>query len=76
VQAPVLNRVRWRVARDEEGAGRALESNARIVEWDDGSRSLFLGDECVDFATKQAGDRQMLLGAHHDSVIQVRHGTC
>jgi RNA polymerase-associated protein LEO1 len=40
-----------------------MESNAHIVEWEDGKRSLMLGDECFDIGTKAVGaeDHSFLL---------------
>lgn len=47
------NYIRWRFKRDEAGEvvmhedGRpALESNARYVEWEDGTSNVFIGQEC------------------------------
>ncbi|CAG0895260.1 unnamed protein product [Cyprideis torosa] len=43
----VENTIRWRHAFDDEG-NAIKESNARLVKWSDGSRSLVLGDEYFD----------------------------
>ena len=47
--------IRWRVKRDENGNAilneknePELESNAQIVEYDDGSYQLFVGEEAID----------------------------
>jgi Leo1-like protein len=75
-RAPVLNRLRWRFTEEEDAATGALkrESNARLVRWDDGSLSLFLGGECVDVAEADVTGRQALLGVYHegDNAVQVR----
>ncbi|KAH9420566.1 Paf1 complex component [Dermatophagoides pteronyssinus] len=47
----VENTVRWRNVTDEDGETHSRESNARVVEWSDGSRSLHLGDEIFDIQT-------------------------
>jgi len=46
--------VRWRWGRDEEG-NPALESNARMIQWSDGSRSLKVGDEYYDVKQHELG---------------------
>jgi RNA polymerase-associated protein LEO1 len=52
------NVIRWRFKKSEEGQlltsddGRPqYESNARIVEWDDGSRTLFVGKEAFPLSS-------------------------
>lgn len=46
-----------------------MQSNAHIVEWEDGKRSLMLGDECFDIATKPNGsnDHSYLLAHQTES---------
>lgn len=41
-QIPIKNYIRWRVN------GKDIQSNAKIVEWSDGSRQLLIGDEYFD----------------------------
>ena len=43
----LLNMVRWRVTVDQNGV-RKRESNARIVEWSDGSTQLLIGKCAFD----------------------------
>jgi RNA polymerase-associated protein LEO1 len=76
-RAPVLNRIRWRLADQPDAQAGALqrESNARFVRWDDGSLSLFLGNECVDVTENEVEHgRQVLLGVYHEDsrAVQVR----
>merc|ERR1719456_1638776 len=49
------NVIRWRFKKNEEGHiltsddGRPqYESNSRVVEWEDGSRTLYVGSETFD----------------------------
>lgn len=44
------NVVRWRV----NPTSGAVESNARVVEWSDGSRQLFIGDEVLEMTEREA----------------------
>ena len=41
------NTLRWRVRKDENGK-EIRESNAKIVKWDDGTMSLYLGNEIFE----------------------------
>lgn len=45
--------IRWRNNIDADGQA-FLESNARIVAWSDGSRSLFVGEDCYDIRSSKA----------------------
>ncbi|KAJ3549726.1 hypothetical protein NMY22_g765 [Coprinellus aureogranulatus] len=47
IKLRVENTMRWRWAKDENGADKR-QSNARIVRWSDGSLSLRLGKEIFD----------------------------
>lgn len=47
----VENTIRWRKTTDDEG-NEQVESNARIVEWSDGTMSLYLGSEIFDVNVK------------------------
>lgn len=51
----VENTIRWRKVEDEDG-NQVNQSNARMVEWSDGSRSLYLGSEIFDVNEKSIGD--------------------
>lgn len=51
----VENTIRWRKAKDEDG-NEIAESNARIVEWSDGTMSLHLGSEMFDINEKSMGE--------------------
>lgn len=46
----VENTIRWRKNKDER------ESNTRIVEWSDGTLSLYLGSEIFDLNEKSTGE--------------------
>ena len=75
VRAPTLNRARWRFTdgNDPETDALKRESNARLVRWDDGSLSLFLGNECLDVTEQLSAGRQTLLGVthHQEAAVQV-----
>ncbi|CAP26298.2 Protein CBG06074 [Caenorhabditis briggsae] len=43
----VENTLRWRIRKDENGE-EIRESNAKIVKWEDGTMSLYLGNEIFD----------------------------
>uniref|UniRef100_A0A8R1EVA1 RNA polymerase-associated protein LEO1 n=1 Tax=Caenorhabditis japonica TaxID=281687 RepID=A0A8R1EVA1_CAEJA len=43
----VENTLRWRIRKDESGR-EVRESNAKIVKWDDGTMSLYLGNEIFE----------------------------
>jgi len=56
VKLKVENMIRWRYAADEEGKPILLdngeykrESNANVVQWSDGSESLVIGDQLVQY---------------------------
>lgn len=55
----VENTIRWRKTKDEEG-NEQVESNARIVEWSDGTMSLYLGSEIFDVNEKPIGESSHL----------------
>lgn len=46
----VENTIRWRKVNDE------VQSNARVVEWSDGTMSLYLGSEVFDVNEKSIGE--------------------
>ncbi|OBA27810.1 Leo1-domain-containing protein [Hanseniaspora valbyensis NRRL Y-1626] len=45
--------IRWRYTKDPKTGLITKESNATIVEWDDGSMSLKIGDEYCDIITNE-----------------------
>lgn len=47
----VENTIRWRKVKDEDG-NEVPQSNARVVEWSDGTKSLYLGSEIFDLNEK------------------------
>lgn len=51
----VENTIRWRKFKDKNGAEQ-VQSNARVVEWSDGSLSLYLGSEIFDVNEKSIGE--------------------
>lgn len=51
----VENTIRWRKVRDADG-NEVNQSNARVVEWSDGTMSLYLGSEIFDLNEKSLGE--------------------
>jgi RNA polymerase-associated protein LEO1 len=51
----LLNTIRWRYAKHKSN-GLYKQSNAKIIEWDDGTMSLRLGNEMFDIRTKNNDD--------------------
>lgn len=51
----VENTIRWRTAQDEDG-NDYKQSNAKFIEWSDGSISLYLGSEILDITEKSMGE--------------------
>lgn len=73
------NCVRWRFKKGPNGEqlegeeGRPqYESNARIVEWEDGSRTLFVGSETFEMTDV---DDHVLIFEENSQSVQVCHGT-
>lgn len=68
------NVIRWRPARgaaaaDSAEGAAALESNARIVQWSDGSYQLWVGDESFDISMQklaEAGEGSALFAVVKD----------
>ncbi|KAJ0973944.1 hypothetical protein J5N97_015909 [Dioscorea zingiberensis] len=59
------NIVRWRRTRNPDGT-TGYESNARFVEWEDGSLQLLIGNEVLDISVHES---------HHDQThLFLRHG--
>lgn len=51
----VENTIRWRKVVDTDGEEK-VQSNARVVQWSDGSMSLYLGSEIFDMNEKSIGE--------------------
>ncbi|KAI8342438.1 Leo1-like protein-domain-containing protein [Chlamydoabsidia padenii] len=67
IRQQVESTIRWRHRIDENGEEK-IESNAHFVDWDDGSRSLMIGQECFDVVTKSMnGQEYTFLLAHQTS---------
>ncbi|XP_057805093.1 protein LEO1 homolog [Salvia miltiorrhiza] len=59
------NVVRWRKVKHPDGR-TSIESNARFVEWSDGSLQLLIGNEVLDISKQDA--------QHEQAHLFVRHG--
>ncbi|KAL7114952.1 hypothetical protein ACP275_04G153600 [Erythranthe tilingii] len=59
------NVVRWRKVKKPDGTS-SIESNARFVEWSDGSLQLLIGNEVLDISKQDA--------QHEQAHLFVRHG--
>ena len=70
VKLRIENTIRWR--KNQQGG---IESNARWVQWSDGSYSLFLGKECFDVESRPLVQEHAYVYAHHkeDGFLQC-HG--
>lgn len=66
------NTIRWRYTKDEAGK-LVTESNAQIVEWSDGSRSLKLGEEYFDIINTKLNDT-FLASFREESGLLVTEG--
>ncbi|KAG2193673.1 hypothetical protein INT47_002315 [Mucor saturninus] len=63
IREQIESTIRWRRVRQH--GHETMESNAHIVEWEDGRKSLMLGDECFDLGIKPVGaDDHSFLLAH------------
>ncbi|KAK4486688.1 hypothetical protein RD792_006748 [Penstemon davidsonii] len=58
------NVVRWRKVKNRNGT--SIESNARFVEWSDGSLQLLIGNEVLDISKQDA--------QHEHAHLFLRHG--
>lgn len=54
----LLNTIRWRYAKTPDG-GLSKQSNAKIVEWEDGTMSLKLGNEYFEIRTNRNDDEML-----------------
>ncbi|CAO3613258.1 unnamed protein product [Cunninghamella echinulata] len=67
IRQQVESTIRWRQRIDENGA-ETIESNSHFVEWEDGTKSLMIGQECFDVVTKtMQGKEYTFLLAHQTS---------
>ncbi|CAO3591313.1 unnamed protein product [Absidia cylindrospora] len=67
IRQQVESTIRWRQEVDENGNPK-IQSNAHFVDWEDGSRSLMIGQECFDVVTKSmSGQEYTFLLAHQTS---------
>ncbi|KAG0171786.1 Paf1 complex component [Apophysomyces sp. BC1034] len=62
IRQQVQSTIRWRRGMDGHAA---IESNAHVVEWEDGQTSLVIGNECFDISQKpMTKDEHVFLLAH------------
>lgn len=66
----LTNQLRWREVVDDEGQP-ARQSNARFVQWEDGTWQLLLGDEVLDVKELDMQQDNSFLFVRHQGVIQV-----
>ena len=66
----LTNQLRWREAVDDDGH-LIRQSNARFVQWEDGSWQLLLGDEVLDMKELDMQQDNSFLFVRHQGVIQV-----
>lgn len=66
----LTNKLRWREAVDEDGQP-IRQSNARFVQWEDGTWQLLLGDEVLDVKELDMQQDNSFLFVRHQGVIQV-----
>lgn len=60
-----LKKTRWRYKEGEEGV---IESNARLVEWEDGSYGIYVGDKYYDI-DGESPHNQMVYTVSDDLMI-------
>ncbi|KAL3149138.1 hypothetical protein ABBQ32_001974 [Trebouxia sp. C0010 RCD-2024] len=65
----LTNQLRWREVVDDEGQP-ARQSNARFVQWEDGTWQLLLGDEVLDVKELDMQQDNSFLFVRHQGVIQ------
>ena len=66
----LTNQLRWREVVDYEGQ-LVRQSNARFVQWEDGTWQLLLGDEVLDVKELDMQQDNSFLFVRHQGVIQV-----
>ncbi|MCD7449031.1 hypothetical protein HAX54_048468, partial [Datura stramonium] len=69
----VNNIVRWRKVKKPDGT-TTVESNARFVEWSDGSVQLMIGNEVLDISVQDAQHDQAHLFLRHPKGILQSQG--
>ncbi|PIN03742.1 hypothetical protein CDL12_23727 [Handroanthus impetiginosus] len=67
------NVVRWRKVKKPDGT-ISIESNARFVEWSDGSLQLLIGNEVLDISKQDAQHEQAHLFLRHGKGILQSQG--
>ncbi|KAK6123092.1 hypothetical protein DH2020_043153 [Rehmannia glutinosa] len=67
------NVVRWRKVKRPDGTA-SIESNARFVEWSDGSLQLLIGNEVLDISKQDAQQEQAHLFLRHGKGILQSQG--
>ncbi|KAL0342458.1 UNVERIFIED_CONTAM: protein LEO1 [Sesamum calycinum] len=67
------NVVRWRRVKKPDGT-ISIESNARFVEWSDGSQQLLIGNEVLDISKQDAQHEQAHLFLRHGKGILQSQG--
>lgn len=67
------NIVRWRTVRSRDGTVNK-ESNARFVQWSDGSLQLLIGNEVLDISVQEADHDQAHLFLRHGKGILQSQG--
>ncbi|PKA64939.1 hypothetical protein AXF42_Ash011541 [Apostasia shenzhenica] len=74
------NIVRWRTVKNRDGTTTVLkeanhyESNARFVQWSDGSLQLLIGNEVLDISVQEADHDQAHLFLRHGKGILQSQG--
>ncbi|XP_075516586.1 protein LEO1 homolog [Primulina tabacum] len=68
------NVVRWRKFKKPDGS-LSMESNARFVEWSDGSLQLLIGNEVLDISKQDAQHEQAHLFLRHGKGILQSQGS-
>lgn len=66
----LTNQLRWREVVDDEGQS-VRQSNARFIQWEDGTWQLLLGDEVLDVKELDMQQDNSFLFVRHQGVIQV-----
>ncbi|CEP09090.1 hypothetical protein [Parasitella parasitica] len=56
IREQIENTIRWR--RVSENGYEIMQSNAHLVEWEDGRVSMMLGDECFDVGSKPVSNQE------------------
>lgn len=62
--------VRFRSGWDDASGRSTVESNARLLEWEDGSMSIAVGDELFDIAPQDMSSEQAYLYQKHPGCME------